>query len=158
VESRYRALRDSLASRGSAAPSGLSEAERATMMEKIHFAHDRSELSATAKSVLRDKVRVFREHPSMQITITGYASAGSGTASYNRKLGLRRAEAAREYLVSQGIPKTRIAIASRGDNDLVVQGPGEVADVANRRIPCSNCTVQTSIRRWHTDRRISCRS
>lgn len=113
-------------------PSGLSAADRATMMERIYFANDRSELSSTAKTVLRKKARVFRAHPAMRFTITGYAS-GSGTASYNRSLGLRRAVTAREYLVSQGVPESRIDVASRGENELDVLGPGEVADAANRR-------------------------
>ena len=134
VESRYRALRDSLtdASRRTETPSGPSEAERVTMMEKIYFAHDRAELSPTAMAVLREKVRVFRAHPSMQITITGYTSA-PGSESYNRALGLRRAEAARDYLVSLGVDGTRIRTATGGSGDLLVEGPGEAADAANRR-------------------------
>lgn len=144
VETRYRALRDSLAdaprasrsagarSPGNDAPTTPSAAESVTMMEKIHFAHDRSDLSATAKSVLRDKVQVFRAHPSMQITVTGYTS-DSGTTAYNRELGLRRAEAARDYLVSRGVDGTRIRIATGGDGELMVDGPGEVDDAAASR-------------------------
>ena len=136
VESRYRALRDSLSRasrRGTVTPSSaLSDAERVTMIEKIHFAHDRADLSATARTVLRNKVRVFRAHPSMQITITGYASE-PGSKSYNRELGLRRARAARDYLVSRGVDGTRIRTATGGSGELVVEGPGEVADAANRR-------------------------
>ena len=136
VESRYRALRDSVsgASRGGTvtASSGLSEEERVRMMEKIHFAHDRADLTATARAVLRKKVRVFRAHPSMQITITGYTSE-PGSTSYNRVLGLRRAEAARDYLVSRGVDGTRIRTATGGSGELAVKGPGEVADAANRR-------------------------
>lgn len=109
VESRYRALRVSLtdASRWTTAASAPSEAERVTLREKIRFAHDRAGLSATAKAVLRKKVRVFSAHPCMQITITGYASE-PGSKSYNRSLGLRRAEAARDYLVARGVDGTRI--------------------------------------------------
>lgn len=129
VEDRYRALRDSLA--GTPAPSA-SRSERATMTETIHFGHDRSDLSNEARSILRDKVSVFRAHPSMRIVVTGFASQ-PGTRAYNNALGLRRAEAARDYLVSQGIEKDRIQIATRGDDELVVHGPGEVAAAANRR-------------------------
>lgn len=130
VEDRYvAALRSAAVDTIS---STLSAMERATLAEKIYFAHDESELSETAKTVLRNKARVFRDHPSMRFTITGYAST-SGTESYNRSLGLRRAGAAREYLISQGVPETRINIASRGENELDVLGPGEVAGTANRR-------------------------
>ena len=134
VETRYRALRDSLngvrtAARSPSSPSGM---QRVTMMEKIHFEHDRSDLSPTAKAILRNKVSVFQAHPSMRITVTGYTSK-SGSAAYNMELGLRRATAARDYLVSQGVEESRINIATRGNNDLVVDGPGEVADAQNRR-------------------------
>lgn len=130
VEDRYAAtLRGAPADTTS---STLSAAERSTMAEKIYFAHDRSDLSATARAVLRNKARVFSDHPSMRITVTGFTSE-SGADAYNRSLGLRRAAAARDYLVSQGIPSRRISIATRGDNDLVVRGPGEIADAANRR-------------------------
>jgi outer membrane protein OmpA-like peptidoglycan-associated protein len=129
IEERYRALRES---RADSTSSTVSAADRFTMMDVIHFRHDQSELSATARAILCDKVSIFRAHPSMTITITGFASA-PGTSSRNRSLGLRRARAARDYLVARGIPEHRIDIATRGDNDLVVNGPGDVADAANRR-------------------------
>lgn len=128
IERRYRALRDSLA-RGWT----LSAAERATLIERIHFQHDRSALSDTARSILRAKVPVFEANPDLRIVLTGYASEPA-TEDYNLALGLRRAEAARDYLVSQGIPRSRIDIATRGEGDqLAVQGPTEVVEAANRR-------------------------
>jgi peptidoglycan-associated lipoprotein len=48
-------------------------------------------------------------------------------------LGLRRAQASKAYLVSQGVAADRIEIATRGENNLLVEGPGEVANAENRR-------------------------
>ena len=48
-------------------------------------------------------------------------------------LGTRRAEAAKAYLVSQGVEPIRIEIATRGEGQLVVEGPGEIANAENRR-------------------------
>lgn len=127
IEDRYRALRDSTAD-----STTVSAADRLTMMDIIHFRHDRSGLNATTRAILRNKVPIFRAHPSMIITITGFTSE-PGTGTYNRSLGLRRARAARDFLVSQGIPEHRIDIATRGSHDFVVEGPGAVADAANRR-------------------------
>jgi outer membrane protein OmpA-like peptidoglycan-associated protein len=129
VETQYRALRDSLAGSSSRNPYA---SERITMAETIHFAHDRSDLSGEARAILRDKVPVFRAHPSMRITVTGYASQ-RGARAYNEALGLRRADAARAYLVSQGVAESRIDIATRGEDNLSVAGPSEAADAANRR-------------------------
>jgi outer membrane protein OmpA-like peptidoglycan-associated protein len=128
VEVSYRALRDSLATPRPAS----SAAALATMRERIYFAHDRSDLSDAAKAILRDKVPVFRANPAMRIIIVGFASK-PGTAAYNMELGLRRAEAAKAYLVSQNIDPIRIEIATRGAGQLLVEGPGETADAANRR-------------------------
>jgi len=68
----------------------------------------------------------------MKIVITGYASA-PGTDAYNMALGLRRANASRDYLVSRGVAANRIEIATRGENNLLVEGPSDVANTANRR-------------------------
>lgn len=106
--------------------------DAATMAEVIHFAHDRSDLSAAAQSILDSKVSVFRSDPQMRIVITGYASQ-PGTAAYNMALGLRRAEATKAYLVSRGVAASRVEIATRGQNELVIFGPGERANAANRR-------------------------
>jgi len=126
----YEALRDSLA-RPSYAPASSAEA-LATMQEMIYFENDRSDLSGAANSILRDKVSVFQANPAMRIVIVGFASK-PGTDAYNMALGLRRAEAARAYLVSQGVDPIRIEISTRGEGQLVVEGPGEAADAANRR-------------------------
>ncbi|TVP46317.1 MAG: OmpA family protein [Gemmatimonadales bacterium] len=114
------------------AANARSDADALTMAEVIHFAHDSSELSSAARTILDSKVRIFRSDPEMRIVITGYASQ-PGTAEYNMALGLRRAEATRAYLVSQGVAGSRVQIATRGQNELVIDGPGERADAANRR-------------------------
>ena len=68
----------------------------------------------------------------MKIVITGFASQ-PGTDAYNMALGTRRAEAAKAYLVSMGVDQNRIEIATKGSGQLVVEGPGELADSENRR-------------------------
>ena len=129
----YQALRDSLARPG-VTPflPASSAAALATMQQLIYFQHDRSEISDSAKLILRDKVAVFKANPAMRIVIVGFASQ-PGTDAYNMALGLRRGEQAKAYLVSQGVDAIRIEIATRGEGQLVVEGPGELADAANRR-------------------------
>src|SRR2546423_3807471 len=124
----YQQLRDSLAR-----PKFASSAEAlATMQQVIHFQNDESSLSDSARAILDDKVTVFRANPAMRIVISGFASQ-PGTSDYNMALGLRRAEAAKAYLVSRGVDPVRIEIATKGEGQLLVEGPGEVADAANRR-------------------------
>jgi peptidoglycan-associated lipoprotein len=121
----YAALRDSL----NRTPS--SSAALATMREMIYFKNDASDLSDSARTILDDKVTVFRANPAMRIVISGYASE-PGTTAYNMALGLRRAEAAKAYLVSRGVDPIRIEIATKGEGTLQVDGPGALADAANR--------------------------
>jgi len=128
---RYQQLRDSLA-RSKYAPPASSAAALATMQQVIHFRNDESSLSDSARAILDDKVTVFRANPAMRIVISGFASQ-PGTADYNMALGLRRAESAKAYLVSRGVDPIRIEIATKGEGQLLVEGPGEVADAQNRR-------------------------
>lgn len=130
ADARYRALRDSLA-RTPTQPS-TSAADIATMSQVIYFQRDESALSDSAKGILREKVTVFRSNPELRIAIVGFTSQ-PGTEAYNMALGMRRAEAAKAYLVAQGVSASRIDITTRGEGQLVVEGPGEVANAANRR-------------------------
>ena len=109
-----------------------SAAALATMNALIHFENDQAFLSDSAKAMLDEKVAVFRANPAMRIIIVGYASE-PGTEDYNFALGGRRAAAAKDYLVAQGINQNRIELETRGQGELVVEGPGEVAAAQNRR-------------------------
>lgn len=132
ADARYRSLRDSLARRPMAAAPEASASDMATMSQTIHFQRDKSELSDTAKRLLREKVAVFQSNPTLRIAIVGFASQ-PGSEAYNMALGMRRAEAAKAYLVAQGVDASRIDITTRGEGQLVVEGPGEAANAANRR-------------------------
>lgn len=131
-EARYVALRDSLTKNPTPAMTPSNVAALATMLEMVHFERDQSSLDGVAKAILDDKVAIFNANPDMKIVITGYASS-PGTDAYNMALGLRRANASRDYLVSKGVAANRIEIATRGENNLLVEGPGDVANTANRR-------------------------
>ena len=129
------ALRDSL--RRNPAPvapaiTPSNVAALATMLEMINFEQEKSDLDDVSRAILRDKVAIFNANPDMRIVITGYASE-PGTDAYNMALGFRRATAAKAYLVSQGVAANRIEITTRGENNLLVAGPGDVANAANRR-------------------------
>jgi peptidoglycan-associated lipoprotein len=128
----YDRLRDSLWANRARPAQPSSAAALATMKAMIHFDNDQSDLSDSAKLILSEKVEVFRANPAMRIVIVGFASE-PGSAAYNLALGTRRAEAAKAYLVAQGVDPIRIEIATRGEGQLLVEGPGEVADAENRR-------------------------
>jgi outer membrane protein OmpA-like peptidoglycan-associated protein len=129
ADAALRALRDSLRN---APAGGMTAAEMTAMEARIHFAFDKSALTDSAKAILDDKVRVFRANPEMTIAIVGHTDI-AGTDAYNQALGMRRAEAAKAYIVSKGINANRIVIESRGENQPVTQAAGRAGQAPNRR-------------------------
>jgi outer membrane protein OmpA-like peptidoglycan-associated protein len=127
------ALRDSLndAPVAVAAPV-TSAATLATMQARIHFAFNKSTLTDSATAILDEKVEVFRANPSMTIVIRGYTDV-VGTDAYNMALGERRAQAAKDYIVSKGIDQSRIIVQSKGERQQIPDSQGEAGQAPNRR-------------------------
>lgn len=130
----YRNLRDSLNRNPPAPPAVSSEAARATMEERIQFDFDKSDITPAARAILDGKVAVFRANPTMTILISGH-TGNLGTENYNWALGTRRAEAAKAYMVAQGIAASRIDIETRGETQQVVSptAVGLAENSPNRR-------------------------
>jgi peptidoglycan-associated lipoprotein len=124
---RANRLRDSLA----AAERALAEA-RALLNAPIYFDFDKSEIRSDAKSALDAKLPLLKANPSMKIRIEGNTDS-RGSNEYNMALGLRRANAARRYLASQGIEAARFDVVSYGEERPVDQGTTEDAYQKNRR-------------------------
>jgi peptidoglycan-associated lipoprotein len=107
-------------------------ASLATMQELVHFEYDKSDLTALSREALDGKVNVFRANPAMRIVIVGHTD-DRGTGAYNLALGTRRAEAVRDYLVTQGVASSRIELDTRGETQPVASGNSEAAMALNRR-------------------------
>ena len=133
-DAAYRMLRDSLARRPM--PATVSSADQATMSDRIMFEFDKSDLSPAAMAILDEKVTVFRNNPALTIEITGHTDS-TGTDAYNMALGVRRAEAAREYLIAKGVAGNRIMIDSKGESQPSRQtqtnASGKAENAPNRR-------------------------
>jgi peptidoglycan-associated lipoprotein len=114
-----------------AAAKALADA-RALLNAPIWFDYDKSEIRADAKSTLDSKLPLLRANPSMKIRIEGNTDS-RGSNEYNMALGLRRANAARRYLVAQGIEESRFEVVSYGEERPVDQGTTEDAYQKNRR-------------------------
>ena len=77
------------------------------------FAVDQSTLGPEAQTLLSAQAKWLIDNPSYTATIEGHADE-QGTRQYNLALGARRANAAREYLVAQGVAGNRIKTLSYG--------------------------------------------
>jgi peptidoglycan-associated lipoprotein len=114
-----------------AAAKALADA-RAMLQAPIYFDYDQSEIRADAKAILDSKLPLLRANPSMKVRIEGNTDS-RGSNEYNMALGLRRANAARRYLESQGIEAARIEVVSYGEERPVDQGTTDEAYAKNRR-------------------------
>jgi peptidoglycan-associated lipoprotein len=110
----------------------LDDLNRDSPLQPVFFLLDSSDLSSDAQSALQQNASVLKQYASWQITIEGHADE-RGTAEYNLALGERRALAARDYLVSLGIPATRVRTVSYGKEFPFDPGHTEEAFSKNRR-------------------------
>ena len=98
----------------------------------IYFDFDRSALKPQAKQDLNHNAQVLRERSNARVEIQGNCDE-RGTEEYNLALGMRRAEAAKRYLIDLGISPSRIDTISFGEENPAVRGHSESAWARNRR-------------------------
>lgn len=97
---------------GSATP-GSQQDFTVNVGDRIFFDTDSSSVRADAQATLDKQAQWLQRYSKYPITVEGHADE-RGTREYNLALGARRAAAARDYLVSRGIPASRIKTISYG--------------------------------------------
>lgn len=108
------------------------DAARGTIGEPIYFDFDKYDIRPEYRDVLSRKAEVLNEFPEIAVRIEGHADE-RGTVEYNLALGERRAQAAKDYLVSLGVDPDRISTISYGEERPAVEGHDESAWSQNRR-------------------------
>ena len=93
---------------------------------------DQSTLSATAQATLDGQAEWLLTNAEYSILIEGHADE-QGTREYNLALGARRANAVRDYLVSRGVPASRLSTISYGKERPVEICSTEACYQVNRR-------------------------
>jgi len=99
---------------------------------KVLFGFDSSSLSPDAIMILKDQVSWLQAYPATAVVIEGHCDE-RGTREYNLALGERRANAIKNYLVSQGVAPSRISTISYGKEKPEDVGSNDAAWAANRR-------------------------
>lgn len=110
----------------------LDDLNRDSPLQPLFFALDSSEVTGEGMQVMQANASVLKKYPSMQITIEGHCDE-RGTAEYNLALGERRALAAKNYLVSLGVPADKIKTVSYGKEFPFDPGHDDAAWQKNRR-------------------------
>lgn len=95
-------------------PTDRTETSEHVAESKVFFAFDSDELSPAALAELDLAVQWIEKNQTGLILIEGHTDK-VGSPEYNKELGARRAQAAKQYLVAQGVPAERIRILSYGE-------------------------------------------
>ena len=100
--------------------------------DRVFFATNKSSLTTKSRETLRKQATFLRKNKSLNVTIEGHADE-RGTREYNLALGERRANAAKDYLMTYGISSNRLSVVSYGKERPVNSGSNPLAWSQNRR-------------------------
>ena len=100
--------------------------------DRIFFATNKSSLTTASRATLRKQATYLRKNKSLNVTIEGHADE-RGTREYNLALGERRANAAKDYLMTYGISGKRVSVISYGKEKPVNPASTPLAWSQNRR-------------------------
>ncbi|UWQ78477.1 peptidoglycan-associated lipoprotein Pal [Leisingera sp. S132] len=103
-----------------------------TVGDRVLFLVDQSTLTPEAQGILQGQARWLTQNADYVVTIEGHADE-QGTREYNLALGARRANAAREYLISQGVAGHRLKVVSYGKERPLEICSNEACYSKNRR-------------------------
>jgi len=107
--------------------------------DRVFFATNKSSLTTAARDTLRKQATWLRKNKDLTVTVEGHADE-RGTREYNLALGERRANAAKDYLMTYGISGKRITVISYGKEKPVNPASNPLAWSQNRR----SVTVKTN--------------
>lgn len=136
ADAAARAAADRAAAEAARAAAAAAEAARAELVNEvaltINFGYDQFDIRAEDQGKLTRKAAIMRANPALRIRVVGHADE-RGSDEYNIALGMRRAVAAKDFMVRLGIDGSRIEVASLGEEVPLDPTANEAAWAANRR-------------------------
>ena len=100
--------------------------------DRVFFATNKSSLTTASRATLRKQATYLRKNKNLNVTIEGHADE-RGPREYNLALGERRANAAKDYLMTYGISGKRISVISYGKEKPVNPASTPLSWSQNRR-------------------------
>ena len=89
--------------------------------DTVNFEFNRSDITAESRAILDKQANFIKQFPEVRFKVFGHTDL-VGSAGYNQSLGLRRANAVVNYLVSKGISRSRLeAVVSYGKTRPIIQ-------------------------------------
>ena len=103
------------------------------VLRSVYFEFDRSNIRPDAAPVLDEAAGLLRDEGEINVVAEGHTDS-IGSDSYNMKLGQRRADSVRSYLVNKGISSKRIRTESYGESRPVATNDTAEGRAQNRRV------------------------
>ena len=100
--------------------------------DRVFFATNETVLTTASRETLRKQATWLRKNSDINVVLEGHADE-RGTREYNLALGERRANSAKDYLMTYGISSDRISVLSYGKEKPVDSGSNPLAWSKNRR-------------------------
>jgi outer membrane protein OmpA-like peptidoglycan-associated protein len=107
--------------------------EEIELNEKVHFAYDKAKIQSQSHPLLKEVAKVLKANPNIQIRIEGHTDS-RGSKDYNRELSQRRAQSVVDYLVQQGIARSRMNPKGFGEAKPIASNRTKEGRAANRRV------------------------
>jgi peptidoglycan-associated lipoprotein len=101
-------------------------------LQDVYYEFDSISLAAEAQEILKHNAEWLKAHPESRVEVEGHCD-DLGTAEYNLALGAKRAQAAKDFLVSEGIDPDRLVTISYGKEAPACFEHTEECRVKNRR-------------------------
>ncbi|WP_415323642.1 peptidoglycan-associated lipoprotein Pal [Candidatus Pelagibacter sp. Uisw_127] len=100
--------------------------------DRVFFATNETVLTTASRETLRKQATWLRKNSAISVVLEGHADE-RGTREYNLALGERRANSAKDYLMTYGISSDRISVLSYGKEKPVDSGSNPLSWSKNRR-------------------------
>jgi OOP family OmpA-OmpF porin len=107
--------------------------EEKIVLNGIRFDFDKSVIKPEFVPVLDEAVDILKKHADKKVEIDGYCDS-IGTEAYNMKLGMRRANSVKNYLVEKGVTADNLTTESFGESNPVADNKTKEGRAMNRRI------------------------
>ncbi|MDD2524284.1 MAG: OmpA family protein, partial [Endomicrobiaceae bacterium] len=104
-----------------------------TFSSKVLFDFDKTDIKQSADKVLKEAVRILNSYVKQNISVEGHTDS-YGSDEYNQKLSERRAEAVANYLIAEGVDKSRISTIGFGEKIPVATNRTSSGREQNRRV------------------------
>ena len=115
------------------APAARTASIKATFAADTFFDFDRAEIRAEGRAKLQELVAQLKRFNLEVVIVVGHTDS-VGTDAYNMKLGDRRAQAVKNFLVAQGLERSRIYTESKGEKQPVADNQTREGRAKNRRV------------------------